>query len=728
MADEQRFALVLNGGVSLAVWMGGVIEEVNSLRMVSAQPDPQNASTRAKLSRDAWRAILETAKKTVTVDLVAGTSAGGLNGAILAHSIAMGRDLPAMREMWRDTAALTEQALMQESPADTGWALSATLLGDRIQLLLNADAEGCQLKPCPVTLLTTATAVTGDRSPGADDYREPYSYRDSRRVFRFKRSIGDGAGDFTDAYTLCLAARASASFPVAFRPVQESPALAKLRVRGEGACSLLMDGGVLDNAPFEPLLEELIRIPTGGSWQRHLLYITPGVETHAAPPASAMTWWDEIARLVPIAREPDQRLDEDALQEARASSGYSASAPHVALEEWLTTPAPPAPALLDAAVPGLFQRYRAGREQALLRLISPGTGDDVSSLLLNVVGVVPVNAGPADAVGWQWGLSVAIRVTNWWGRTLSSATASAETTLAYESLCGLQAWLVEQEQRLVTALDSAGSDCVARASALTALYADPLRAQIYAQITEMADRVTASFPSSPRTGAELIGASLRLEQLTAAFSWSSQPLDLPRICYARLTPSAESLVDHEAFAGDWPSKKLYGERWGHFGAFADRRGREHDWLWGRLDAASKLSAVLLAGRSDADSQALRQKLCEAILAEELPRGADQDARRQCLIDGAARVRTTTASDLFRSMDTRESNFWCTSQLRVLAMVEQASGLRRVAPLARALLSTNPPARENLPLRWRLTLRAARWWGRPKLESDLRRALRGKLSS
>jgi hypothetical protein len=38
---------------------------------------------------------------------------------------------------------------------------------------------------------------------------------------------------------------------------------------------------------------------------------------------------------------------------------------------------------------------------------------------------------------------------------------------------------------------------------------------------------------------------------------------------------------------------LMGSSWGHFGAFFSRRGRENDYLWGRLDAAERLITLLL---------------------------------------------------------------------------------------------------------------------------------------
>ena len=43
---ELLIALVLNGGVSLAVWMGGVVHELNRLRMASRGQGDSKAWTR----------------------------------------------------------------------------------------------------------------------------------------------------------------------------------------------------------------------------------------------------------------------------------------------------------------------------------------------------------------------------------------------------------------------------------------------------------------------------------------------------------------------------------------------------------------------------------------------------------------------------------------------------------------------------------------------------------
>jgi hypothetical protein len=64
--EEVRLALVMNGGVSLAVWMGGVTQEINRLvRGESVYGEIQSL-------------LLQSAR----VDVISGASAGGLNGRV----------------------------------------------------------------------------------------------------------------------------------------------------------------------------------------------------------------------------------------------------------------------------------------------------------------------------------------------------------------------------------------------------------------------------------------------------------------------------------------------------------------------------------------------------------------------------------------------------------------------------------------------------------------------
>jgi patatin-related protein len=64
------------------------------------------------------------------------------------------------------------------------------------------------------------------------------------------------------------------------------------------------------------------------------------------------------------------------------------------------------------------------------------------------------------------------------------------------------------------------------------------------------------------------------------------------------------------------SPKLKGLGFHHFGAFFERRYRENDYLWGRLDAAERMVGLLLGTEDHPDRVVLCQKLFSAILDEE----------------------------------------------------------------------------------------------------------------
>ena len=92
MREQLRMALVLNGGVSLAVWMGGVVHELDLLRRACSDGlDPaQQPRPYDQVVFDRWRELSRAGgrERAVVVDVIAGTSAGGLNGALLATAVA----------------------------------------------------------------------------------------------------------------------------------------------------------------------------------------------------------------------------------------------------------------------------------------------------------------------------------------------------------------------------------------------------------------------------------------------------------------------------------------------------------------------------------------------------------------------------------------------------------------------------------------------------------------
>src|SRR5512147_1507502 len=99
---EVRLAVVLYGGVSLAVYIHGVTREILNLVRASKQfhadPGPETPSEAARAGdstavyMDLLRELSSEIDLRVVVDLISGASAGGINGVMLARALA--HDLP----------------------------------------------------------------------------------------------------------------------------------------------------------------------------------------------------------------------------------------------------------------------------------------------------------------------------------------------------------------------------------------------------------------------------------------------------------------------------------------------------------------------------------------------------------------------------------------------------------------------------------------------------------
>ncbi len=115
---ELRFALVCYGGISLAVYMHGVTKEI--LKLVRASKDYHTYANRQQdgISYDdvtqprsdpvdSERAYFDLMKQIgrhldlrVVVDVIAGASAGGINGVILARALAHDLNIDPVRDFW----------------------------------------------------------------------------------------------------------------------------------------------------------------------------------------------------------------------------------------------------------------------------------------------------------------------------------------------------------------------------------------------------------------------------------------------------------------------------------------------------------------------------------------------------------------------------------------------------------------------------------------------------
>lgn len=105
---ELRLALVCYGGVSLAIYMHGITKEIWKVARASqAQHDPLGGGDPGD---DVYRQLLAEIeaefelKLRVFVDIIAGASAGGINGIFLGQAIATGQSLEPLTDLWLDAA------------------------------------------------------------------------------------------------------------------------------------------------------------------------------------------------------------------------------------------------------------------------------------------------------------------------------------------------------------------------------------------------------------------------------------------------------------------------------------------------------------------------------------------------------------------------------------------------------------------------------------------------
>lgn len=359
---EIRLGLVCYGGVSLAIYMHGVTKEMYKLvRAARAfelayqanggavsgdeDPDPWLGRLAAGPAVPAWDserayfralAVLAAAGAplTVSLDLIAGTSAGGINGVCLARGLAEGRSLDGFRDLWIDEAdmgnLLTGHALipwgqarmvskLTTSAARLLWHRDAGVLdGDLMCRLLYQALDGMAPATGPLVpadesldLFVTTTSVYGYETvipTGAGGVSHTdRSYRQLLRFHYEQQAAASQQGpalarfraDFSEVPALAFAARVTASFPGAFPPVSLASFLAALggqpagQARPEAAAQIarhfvygldygasedgqwFMDGGVLDNGPFDHVVDAIAAKRADGPTAREIIYIEP---------------------------------------------------------------------------------------------------------------------------------------------------------------------------------------------------------------------------------------------------------------------------------------------------------------------------------------------------------------------------------------------------------------------------------------------------------------------
>ncbi|MFJ2583005.1 patatin-like protein [Kitasatospora aureofaciens] len=315
--EEVRLALVMNGGVSLAVWMGGVTHEIDLLHRASLagttgdRSAPRESEGPGQEVYELWRQIAAESNRRVVVDIISGTSAGGLNGMLLGTALGRGSALPPLRAVWEEAASLP--ALLRDEPK--GSLLSGDFFSRRIRDELIKIGDGQEGPEQPVTLFLTATSLGGRTRSFVDEFGSRFEVRDHRRVYRFQYDkyaeiyrFQNGRWDFmpdvrhdfapNNSESLALAAQASAGFPVAFPPVIETK-LMKHRhqpdIQFDSVPTCVIDGGVLNNAPFGPVLDAISQRQVDAVVRRAVVYVVPSSGETAGTPNGSSAGCDQVS-------------------------------------------------------------------------------------------------------------------------------------------------------------------------------------------------------------------------------------------------------------------------------------------------------------------------------------------------------------------------------------------------------------------------------------------------
>ncbi|HSO64231.1 MAG TPA: patatin-like protein [Ornithinibacter sp.] len=312
--EEIRVGVVMNGGVSLAVWMGGVALELD--RLVKAH----DAGT------GPYATLLAITGCSARVDVVSGTSAGGVNGAALALAQANRfADLASLRDVWVEQGRI--EALLRQPFRGSP---SSLLKGDDHFLpQLNAALTRLAVptaptspQDAPIDLTVMTTVLRGNQEVSVDSLgqRLPQSVHGAR--FHWRRPVDAteendpfGARRIREtAAQLALAARSSSSFPVAFEP-----AFVPVSSRADHLMSgvtaqtsdlrpdmsdlvedwgdvfpardrsrYVVDGGVLANTPTRVAVEAIERMPADGPVRRVMLLVYPHAPAPGPDPADSL--------------------------------------------------------------------------------------------------------------------------------------------------------------------------------------------------------------------------------------------------------------------------------------------------------------------------------------------------------------------------------------------------------------------------------------------------------
>jgi patatin-related protein len=742
---ELRLALVCYGGSSLAIYMHGMTKELHRLVRASSLLDvPEAGAESPSVSEDVYRRLLgeiaerdgEGVRTRVVVDVVAGTSAGGINGVCLAKALAHDLSLDGFRDLWferGDIDGLLAAPSFLPRKLKIAWVamrafkhapfrgdLMAQWIYDAFDRMEQRGTEPTLSTLMPdrhqLELFVTVTDFYGyeRQVPYADP--NPIHDMRHRHVLGFRYGGEDGRDDFgADSNgALTFAARATSCIPGVFPPVSFEQLTKWLGDRPVDLTQLeqrffrnyqlakfppgwtwFVDGGVLDNKPFGPAIQAIRQRPADVEVDRRLLYLEPdpGGAAKATEQSAPGTIAAAIGGLTGLPRaEPilDDLVDVAALNQRvrRINDIVETSWDSVAARvkeivgPFEAVPSDPASPELAAIKKRLDEEARksAGFSYATyVRLKISGVIDRYAQTACAVCDL------PSDS---NHALLTRSALRSWAEQQqlfephvepsprqlqflldFDLSYATRRLRFVKDGISNLygdvgkpghppRAEIDAVKGRLWTAIGTMRDAMAGRG------FADPLRTDFdscfpvdamrtfletrgfdivgyvkeYVKNLDALERALAEFLKTRLSG---FTAGLYVELLQMTQGWDNRVRSDLLIRYlgfpfwdillypiqalsdvgendsveiVRMSPRDTHRIPPASLPGQ--KKKLVGAESHHFGAFLSRKGREQDYLWGRLDGAERLIGILLAGADEADKARWCKEAFRAILDED----------------------------------------------------------------------------------------------------------------
>lgn len=315
---QTRLGLVVYGGVSLSIYMNGVCREFyNAVR-----------------GRGIYKIIKALTDSDIVVDIISGTSAGGINGVLLAFALANSTkekpfEFEDFADIWRDSGDI--KALLRKPSANAASSdeINSFLDGESYyqekltkafetvhnNALARSPSHGDWYSAFDeLDLFVTGTDFIGKVNRFFDNTGKIIDTKDHRTVFVLKhrngrknpfslipnrdpsRKLDQRATNPLPAKALAKLCRITSCFPVAFpvvtictnSPIESEDNLLvewgdlsrRLKLPGSADELYFVDGGVLDNRPFTYTIDAIYHRHYWRPVKRYLFYIDPSPEEY----------------------------------------------------------------------------------------------------------------------------------------------------------------------------------------------------------------------------------------------------------------------------------------------------------------------------------------------------------------------------------------------------------------------------------------------------------------